>query len=90
MDCFAMLWMFDARWLFGIRPVLYEHLLLFPIIMNLVVIGTTVNDRVKRTCLPYSSSLIEVLILSSLITALVIGMYIYLVIRRNKVTRELK
>jgi hypothetical protein len=70
MDCFAMLWMFDSRWLFGIKPLAHEHLLIVPFITNLLLLATTIYDRVSSECLLEDWRLVEVMVLKVLLTVL--------------------
>lgn len=81
-----MLWMFDARWLFGIRHSIHEHLLVVPFAMNIVLLGITAYDRTQTECLMEKWRLGEVMALKAALTILEIAMYTILLVRRQQVT----
>lgn len=82
MNCFITLWMFDARWLCRLRPMLYEQLILGPLFVNTSLITALVYD-----CLECDSreQLYAVISLLSFITCVEIRMYLQLTRLRRTV-----
>jgi hypothetical protein len=87
MDCVILLMMFDERWVFGLRPPIYEQLLLFPIFFNLALAIVTVIDIILNSCAS-EDSLLEVLGLKLFMFGVEVAMYSILMIKRAKVMFE--